>query len=144
MNWITRQNVGIDRIACAWLIRKRIDPQASFLFIGHDEEISEDAGLPFDIPGCKLSHHRGRCTFNTLLREYGIKDAALDVMAKIIDGADCVNEIVPSPESYGLEAICIGLRKYLGEDQLAIRQGELVFESLYAYIKDRNTERSIS
>jgi hypothetical protein len=136
MKWITRKNVGIDRVACSWLIKKYIDIDAVFEFIEFGEEIDEEAGIPFDIPGCKFSHRRGRCSFNTLLKEYKLSDPVLEEIAKIIDGADCLNVIVPSPESYGLEAICIGIRKYLQDDYEAIKQGQIIYESLYAYVKD--------
>jgi hypothetical protein len=134
MKWITRKNVGIDRMACSWLIKKYIDKDATFEFIEHDEEITENMGIPFDIPGCKYSHRRGRCSFYTLLKEYNLNEPVLEGIAKVIDGADCVNEIVPSPESYGLEAICIGIQKYLKDDYQAVKQGEIIYESLYAYL----------
>ncbi|MCL2774429.1 MAG: chromate resistance protein, partial [Oscillospiraceae bacterium] len=72
MKWITRKNVGIDRIACSWLIKRYIDSDAVFDFVDYDEEIKEDWGTPFDIPGCKYSHRRGRCSFNTLIKEYNL------------------------------------------------------------------------
>jgi len=137
MKWITRKNVGIDRIACSWLIKKYIDKDADFDFIEYGEEINEDLGIPFDIPGCKYSHRRGRCSFNTLIKEYNLSEPVLEVIAKIIDGADCVSEIVPSPESYGLEAVCLGLRKHIGDDVQAIKQGEIIFDALYAYLEGK-------
>lgn len=137
MKWVTWQNVGIDRIACAWLIQKYIDPDAIFSFIEYGEEVPEDAGTPFDIPGSKYTHRRGRCSFNTFLKEFKLDDKILTEIAVIIDGADCVNELFPAPESFGLEALCVGLRKYLKNDQLAIEQGKLLYESLYAFLKDR-------
>ena len=139
MKWITRENVGIDRIACAWLIKKYIDKEAVFEFVNYGEDVvgNSDIGISFDIPGCKYGHRRGRCSFNTLLKEYNLSDAVLEEIADIIDGADCVNEIVPSPESYGLEAICLGLRKYTGSDAEAIKQGEIIYDSLYAYVKNK-------
>lgn len=137
MKWITWEKVGIDRIACAWLLKKYIDKDATFEFIEYGSEIDEENGNYFDIPGCKYSHRRGRCTFYTLLKDFKLNDSVLKEVAKIIDGADSINEIVPSPESYGLEAICIGLQSYLNDDQLAIKQGEIIFESLYVYLKNK-------
>ncbi|MCL2772209.1 MAG: chromate resistance protein [Oscillospiraceae bacterium] len=136
MKWITRKNVGIDRISCAWLIKRYIDSEAVFDFVDYDEDIKEDSGIPFDIPSCKYSHRRGRCSFNTLIKEYNLNNSILDSIAKIIDGADCVSDIVPSPESYGLEAICLGLRKYLGDDLQSVTQGEIIFDALYAYLSE--------
>ncbi|MCL2776099.1 MAG: chromate resistance protein, partial [Oscillospiraceae bacterium] len=70
------------------------------------------------------------------IKEYNLSNPVLDSIAKIIDGADCVSDIVPSPESYGLEAICLGLRKHLGDDLQAVKQGEIIFDALYAYLSE--------
>lgn len=137
MKWITRKNVGIDRIACSWLIKKHIDKDAVFEFVDFGDELKNDSGITFDMPGGKYSHRRGRCSFNTLLKEFDINDPILEEIANIIDGADCINVIAPSPESYGLEAICIGLRKHLQDDNEAIKQGAIIYESLYAYVKGK-------
>lgn len=134
MIWTTWENVGIDRIACAWLIKKYIDTDAVFNFIEYGSQITEEMGIAFDIPGSKYSHRRGRCTFSTLLKEYELKDPTLEEIAKIIDGVDGVNDMIPAPEAYGLEAICIGIRKYSEDDHKAIENGRLIFEGLYAYL----------
>ena len=133
MKWITYTNVGIDRIGCAWLIKKHIDPEASFAFITYGERI-QDEGVYFDIPGGTYSHHRGRCTFASLLKAFKISDPVLDHIALIIDGADCINTLLPEPESYGLEALCIGLRRLLDDDERALQQGAILFDALYAYL----------
>lgn len=134
MKWITYKNVGIDRIACAWLIKKHIDPNAEFDFIEHGAKVDERAGTHFDIPGCKYSHRRGRCTFATLLKEYGLTQTVLVKIAKIIDGADCANDVVAEPESFGLEAICLGIRQVAESDHAALDKGAMIFDALYAHL----------
>src|SRR5215472_4471045 len=97
MKWVTWQQVGVDRMACAWLIKKYLDPEAAFLFIPKGQQPLPAEAEPFDIPGERLSHHQGRCTFTTMLREYGLKDAALERIARIVDEADVVQEVMLEP-----------------------------------------------
>jgi hypothetical protein len=103
LKWVTWEKVGVDRIACAWLIRRRIDPDAEFVFIPRGADYKESEGIPFDIPGANLSHKRGRCSFATFLREYAITDKILDQIATIVDGADSITDLLPPPESAGLD-----------------------------------------
>jgi hypothetical protein len=86
MKWVTWEHVGVDRMACAWLIRKFIDPQAEFVFVPAGQTPLPPDAEPFDIPGARLSHHRGHCTFHTMLREYSLDDPALRRIAQIVDG----------------------------------------------------------
>lgn len=132
MKWTTWRNVGIDRIACAWLIRKRIDPKAEFVFIPHGSMDLPKGTTPFDLPGVKLSHRRGHCTFHTLLRQYKLKDPILDRIARIVDEADTVQAINVEPASAGLDMICDGLRNISKDDHQAIARGALLFDALYA------------
>src|SRR5215210_2103582 len=101
MKWVTWENVAVDRMACAWLIRRFIDPEAQFSFIpaGH-KPLPTDAE-PFDIPGVRLSHHRGHCSFYTMLREYDLKDSLLQRIAQIVDEADVVQEMALEPAAPG-------------------------------------------
>lgn len=138
MKWVTWSNIGIDRTACAWLIKRNIDSDAEFVFVPYGKEVTDDLGIAFDIPGKKLSHRRGNCTFLTILSEYNIVDDILKEIGKIVNGADTLNEIMIPDESKGLEAICIGMRKYLGDDHQAITQGQIIYEALYEYLKEKN------
>ena len=90
MKWVTWENVGVDRMACAWLIRKHIDLQAEFIFIPAGAKALPKDAEPFDIPGARYSHHHGHCTFHTLLLENGLKDPVLQRIAQIIDEADVI------------------------------------------------------
>jgi hypothetical protein len=133
MKWVTWEKVGVDRMACAWLIRKRIDAKAKFLFVpvGQTKDLPKGAE-PFDIPGVRLSHHRGHCSFHTLLKEYKIDDRVLERIARIIDEADTVQEVCVEPAAAGLDLICEGLRLISPNDDAALEQGALIYDALYA------------
>lgn len=133
MKWVTWERVGVDRMACAWLIRRQIDARAEFLFIPRGATVPENAE-PFDIPGVRLSHHRGHCSFHTLLHEYDIADPVLQRIARIIDEADTVQEVAVEPAAPGLDLICEGLRLTSPDDAAALERGELVYEALYAIL----------
>jgi hypothetical protein len=134
MKWVTWENVGVDRMACAWLIRRSIDPQAEFLFIRSGEKALPKGAEPFDIPGARLSHRRGHCTFHTLLREYELKDPLLQRIAQIVDEADVVQEVTVEPIAPGLDFVCRGLQAISANDQQAFERGALVYEALYAQL----------
>jgi hypothetical protein len=131
MKWVTWEHVGVDRMGCAWLIRKHIDPKAEFLFIAKGAPISKDAE-PFDVPGVRFSHHQGHCSFHTLLKHHKLKDPVLDRIARIIDEADTVQEVTVEPAASGLDVICEGLRLICSDDQSALDRGAMIYDALYA------------
>ena len=133
MKWVTWKNVGVDRMACTWLIRRFIDPKAKFMFIPQDVAPPPDAE-PFDIPGVRLSHHGGHCSFHAMLREYKLTDPILARIARIIDEADTVQEVKIEPAAAGLDVICSGLRLTCSDDATAIDKGAMVYEALYAQL----------
>jgi hypothetical protein len=132
MKWVTWENVGVDRIGCAWLIRKHIDPKARFLFVPKGAQSLPPGAEPFDIPGVRLSHHEGHCSFHTLLREYKLTDPILHRIARIIDEADTVQEVQVEPVAPGLDLICEGLRLMSPDDETALARGAMVYDALYA------------
>lgn len=132
MKWVTWENVGVDRMACAWLIRKQIDPKAKFLFIPVGQRELPTSAEPFDIPGVKLSHHQGHCSFHALLREYKLDDPVLHRIARIIDEADTVQEVSVEPAAPGLDLLCEGLRLTSPDDESALQRGAMIYEALYA------------
>jgi hypothetical protein len=132
MKWVTWEHVGVDRMACAWLIRKQIDPKARFLFVPRSTDPLPAGAEPFDIPGVRLSHHQGHCSFHALLREYQLDDPVLARIARIIDEADTVQEVYVEPAAPGLDLICEGLRLTSPDDQTALDRGALVYDALYA------------
>ena len=134
MKWVTWQHVGVDRMACAWLIRKTIDPQAEFLFVPLGEQALPRDAEPFDLPGVRLSHRGGHCSFHTLLREYGLNDPVLERIARIIDEADVVQEVAVEPIAPGLDFVCRGLRLTSPDDATALERGNLLYEAVYAQL----------
>jgi hypothetical protein len=135
MKWVTWESVAVDRMACAWLIKRFIDVQAEFVFIRAGYKPLPEGCEPFDIPGAKYSHHRGHCTFHTLLREYNLKDPILQRIAQIVDEADVVQEAAVEPAAPGLDLICRGLRRISPDDPSALERGALIYEALYAELK---------
>jgi hypothetical protein len=141
MQWITREHVKVDRVACPWLIRKFIDPQAEFLFVPVAEVMAkaEELGaIPYDAKGVELGHHDGKCSFEAILEKYGLNgDTALALMARIVNGADTDNELYHQPEGAGLEAIAEGFRHlgYLEDHQINAAQW-IVYDALYAYCQE--------
>jgi hypothetical protein len=134
MNWVTWQNVGVDRIACAWLIRRWIDPVATFTFIPEGQTSHSQLGEAFDIPGARLSHRHGHATFQTLLEEYRIDDSVLQKISSIINEADTIQEMTLEPVAPGIDLIARGVRLSSRDDTEAIDKGTLIFEALYAVI----------
>jgi hypothetical protein len=134
MKWVTWENVGVDRMACAWLIKKWIDSEAEFTFVPIGQKPLPEGLEPFDIPGVRLSHRRGHCTFHTMLKEYKIKDSVLERIARIVDEADTIQEIFLEPIAPGLDFICDGIRLTSPDDITALSRGNLIFEALYAQL----------
>jgi len=134
MKWVTWENVGVDRIGCAWLIKRFIDQEAEFGFIPPGQTADVPDAEPFDIPGARLSHRRGHCTFHTMLQEYHLEDPVLHRIAAIIDEADVVQEVMVEPVALGLDVICRGLRRISTDDYTAIERGQQIYEALYAQL----------
>lgn len=140
MKWITREHVKVDRVACPWLIRKFVDPDAEFMFVQSDQVMAiarrEDA-IPYDVPNVELGHHGKECSFEAIVKKYGLsEDPALMLLAKIVNGADTDNTLWNQPEGAGLEAIAEGFRHLGYADDHAINAAEwIVYDALYAYCK---------
>lgn len=137
MHFITRERVHVDRIATAWLIRRFVDSEATFEFVPRTRNVSRLAGVPFDIRGAELGHRNGRCTFETALEKYELRDPALRRMAAIIRGADLPHEEGVPPESAGVMAVFDGIRAGMSTDEERLATGSTVCEALYAYCKGR-------
>jgi hypothetical protein len=131
MKWVTWENVGVDRIGCAWLILREIDPKAQFVFVPRGGPFPADAE-PFDVPGVKFTHHGGHCSFYALIEHYKLSDPILQRIARIIDEADTVQPVLVEPAAAGLDLICEGLRQISVDDQTAIERGRTVYDALYA------------
>ena len=134
MKWITRERVKVDRVACPWLIKKFVDRQAEFLFVPAGHTPLPEGAEPFDIPGVRLSHHRGHCSFYTMLRAYDLSDPILHRIARIVDEADTVQDVMVEPVSPGLDLITRGLRLISPDDQTTLERGKLIYDALYAQL----------
>ncbi len=143
MKWVTREKAKVDRIACPWLIKKFVDPDAEFLFVAADQ-VKEVArakeAIPFDAPGVELTHYRDGekefVSFDAIIKKYGLKDPALLELAKIVRGADARIPDAP-PESAGLEAAALGFRRTAKDDFGNMRLQFPFYDALYAYCKSK-------
>jgi hypothetical protein len=135
MKWVTWENIGVDRMASAWLIRRWIDSEAEFAFIPVGEKPKPKDGEPFDIPGERYSHHGGHCTFYSLLKENKIHDSILSRIAQIVDEADEIQEVTVEAAALGLDLICRGVRQISKDDFDAMERGGLIYDALYAQLK---------
>ncbi len=138
MKWITWQQIGIDRMACIWLIQRFIDSEASFEFITEEQTPNQDQGQAFDIPQTRFSHRFGHSSFHTFLEEYQLTDSTLRRIARIIDEADEIQEINLEPIATGLEVICRGIRRISQNDHEAMKQSHFIFEALYAELRRKS------
>lgn len=136
MKWATRAGCHIDRVACAWVISRFIDSDAEFVFVNDPDEIPEDA-TAFDIRGVPLSHHEGRCTFETIIFHYELVDAALEQIAKIVHEADLADDVYDAPEAAGVDILIRGLSMVRTDDEM-LALTEPLFDGLYEYLKRQN------
>src|SRR5436305_9052470 len=141
MKWITREHVKVDRVACPWLIKKFVDPQAEFLFVPAEQVMAEaerQGATPYDVKGVELGHHGQECSFEAIVKKYNLTDnAALMLLGKIVNGADTDNTLYHQPEGPGLEAIAEGFRHLGYEDDHGLNAAEwIVYDALYAYCQE--------
>ena len=141
MKWITRERVKVDRVACPWLIKKFVDNDAEFFFVPPDRVMLEAerlAAVPFDVSGVELGHHGKECSFEAIVKKYGLGgDPALALLAKIVNGADTDNTLHRRPEGPGLKAIAEGFRHLGFADDHEINAAQwIVYDALYAYCKE--------
>jgi hypothetical protein len=138
MKWITRSHVHVDRVACPWLIRRFVDNEAEFLFVPaamvKPTALQEDA-VPFDVPDVELGHVEGRCSFESIILKYDLKDPALLRLAKIVHAADVAADIDTDPLGRGLDAIAIGYSLRFPDDEENLDYQFEVYDSLYAWCR---------
>ena len=133
MHFVTREGAHVDRIATAWAIRRFIDPAATFEFVARTRDVSKITGTPFDIRGAELGHRDGRCTFESLLEKYELRNPGLRLMAAIIHGADLPLEDGAPLEASGIAAIFDGIRDTFPSDDERLKVGATVCDALYVY-----------
>ncbi len=140
--WITRERPKIDRIACPWLIRRFIDPDAIFAYVPADQvtqRAAADAAIPYDVPDVRFSHRGDACSFDAFIADFNLRDASLDALATIVRGAD-TGQVGLTPQSAGLLAISLGLSVNYVDDHAMLEQGMVVYDALYAWLKSAGSE----
>ena len=135
MRWVTRPRPHIDRTACAWLIRRFLDPSAEFVFAADREKAEATGGTPFDMRGVELGHHQGRCSFETFLAVYQLTDPALRRIAEIVHDADLDDEQFRSPEAPGVDAVIRGLGMVIEDDLELLKVTDRIYDGLYEWGK---------
>ena len=141
MKWITRERVKVDRVACPWLIKKFIDPEAEFIFVPTDQVMAtaeREQAIPYDVTDVELGHHGKECSFDALANKYKLsRDPAMALLGKIVNGADTDNSLWHQPESAGLNAIAEGFRHLGFKDDHEINAAQwIVYDALYAYCQE--------
>jgi hypothetical protein len=135
MKWVTRPGVHVDRAACAWLIRRFIDPGAEFAFVADIAAVPADA-TPFDMRGSALGHHHGRCSFETMLASFDlINDPALEEIGRITHEADLADEQYDAPTAAGLDVLIRGLTLTSNSDQDTLTITDKLFDGLYEHTR---------
>lgn len=141
MKFVTREKVGVERVACPWLVKKFIDPAAEFLFVPEEQVLEvakKENAISFDAHGKgELDHKDGKCSFEAFLQRYNLTDPALKEMAKIIHAADIVADRDSAPEAIGFLAIIKGLQLLYSVDQDRLRTQFPVYDALYAYCQSK-------
>jgi rhodanese-related sulfurtransferase len=140
--WVTRSRPKIDRIACPWLIRRFVDPRAIFLYVAPAEVVGVAelfGAMPYDIEEVFWSHRGERCTFDTMLDEFGLSTPALDRLALIVRGADTARPDL-APESAGLLAASLGLSRMYADDLEQLEAGMALYDALYRWARDATDE----
>jgi hypothetical protein len=140
VKWVTRERPKTDRIACPWLIRNFIDPDARFLYVPAEDVLSvaerEDA-TSYDAPDARYTHRDGLCTFEVLLEEYGLTDPALIRLGRVVHGADIADDRDATPESRGLLAVAEGFYLLDLDDHRQLELSLPVYDALYAWCRNQ-------
>ena len=137
MKWITREKIKVDRVACPWLIRKFVDPQAEFIFLPQETDWSAVTdGILFDVPHCELGHHGEDVSFNSILEKYNLTEPALILLGEIVRAADS-RPSDPHPAGEGLRWIAAGFGKLGLTDHEILEREFIVYDALFAECKRR-------
>jgi hypothetical protein len=139
MKWVTRERPKTDRIACPWLIRNFIDREAEFLYVPADQVLSVaelEGALSYDAPGARYEHRDGLCTFEVLLEEHGLDDSALQLLGRIVHGADVADDRDATPQSRGLLAVAEGFHLLELDDHDQLEQSLPVYDALHAWCRN--------
>jgi hypothetical protein len=141
--WITRERPKIDRIACPWLIRRFIEPNAEFIYVPTErvfETAAQTGAIPYDIPGAEPFSHDGElCSFDAFIKHFKLSDPALNHLATIVRGADTARPGL-APQAAGLHAISLGLSANIQDDHAMLEQGMVIYDALYTWCRSLQEE----
>jgi hypothetical protein len=138
MKWVTRSHIHVDRVACPWLIKRFVDNEAEFLFVPSSQVkklATETGATPFDAQDVELGHHESRCSFESIVLKYELKDPALQRLAKIVHSADVTTDIDKDPIARGLEAIAVGFGLRHPDDEENLEYQFEVYDALYTWCR---------
>lgn len=136
--WVTRARPKIDRIACPWLVRRFIDPDAEFIYLPAERvlpEASQLHAIAYDIPGAPVSHEGELCSFDALMRAFDLRDPALRALAAIVRGAD-TDRLDLTPQSAGLLALSLGLSRLHADDHALLEAAMPMYDALYVWCRE--------
>lgn len=136
--WVTRHRPKIDRIACPWLIRRFVDPDAAFMFVPPSDVLdvaNRFDAIPFDIEGVHFTHRGTGCTFDAMIADFGLSHPALDRLADVVRAAD-TNTHDANPQAAGLLAVSVGLSRMFKDDTAQLDAGMLIYDALYRWARD--------
>jgi len=148
MKWITRENVKVDRVACPWLIRRFVDPQAKFLFVEENkllETAERERAIPFDAPklsAVKLNHRGERCSFEAIVEDYQVRAPGLERLALIVRAADVKGQEHVAAEGIGLRAIAQGTAALGVSDEERLARGFSIYDALLEYARKEEEQRT--
>jgi rhodanese-related sulfurtransferase len=140
--WVTRERPKIDRIACPWLVRRFVDPEAEFLYVPTADVkrvAAERQAVPYDVADVEFSHDGALCSFDAFLAYYRLRDPALAELAVIVRGAD-TNRLDLAPQAAGLAAISLGLSRNFADDHEMLAHGMVMYDALYRWCKEGKQE----
>ena len=138
MKWVTRERPKTDRIACPWLIRNFIDPEAEFLYVKSEDVLAaaeREEAISYDAPAARFTHRDGLCTFEVLIEEHRIADQAVRLLGRIVHGADISDDRDATPQSRGLLAVAEGFYLLGLDDHRQLELSLPVYDALYAWCR---------
>lgn len=138
MIWVTRSHVHVDRVACPWLISRFVDSEAEFIFVAKNQVervVRETGAIPFDVPNVELGHKDGKCSFESIIEKYELKDPALLRLARVVHAADVESDRNSDPLAVGLEAIAVGFSLRFPDDLENLERQFEVYDALYAWCR---------
>ena len=142
MKWVTRERPKVDRVACPWLIRRFVDPDARFLYVPADQVMAvakrEDA-VPYDVPDVELGHHGAQCSFDAFIDRYDLGDPALAALASIVRGADTAR-LDLAPQAAGLLAASLGYSRVHRDDLAQLDAAMGFYDAFYRWCRDASEE----